>query len=406
MRALFLIISLMLASLTQAQSLDEYLKEAALNNPSLKAKYLGYEASLQKVPQVGGLPDPTLDFGFFASPVETRVGPQRANIRAMQMFPWFGTLGAQKDAATEMAKAKYELFINSRNELFFEVQEVYYKVYAMDAAIRLTEENIRILKSYERLALSRFENNQGGMIDVLRVQLETGELETQLINMRENRKPMVSKFNTLLSRNADAPLPMLSEMELRELAVDESALIDSITSQNPTLKGLEHQKQASISQLLAAKRNSAPSFGVGLSYTVVDKRTDMVVPDNGKDVWMPMLSIKLPIYRKRYKGQIQEQELLSQMYTQEYQDRENQLDTKLQAALSDMADAKNRLSLYTQQTSIANQVLQILVDAYSTAGKDFEEILRTQRLLLKYELETAKALSDQNTAVARIEALY
>jgi outer membrane protein, heavy metal efflux system len=316
MRALFLIISLVLASFAQAQSLDEYLKEAALNNPSLKAKYLGYEAALQKVPQVGGLPDPTLDFGFFASPVETRVGPQRANIRAMQMFPWFGTLGAQKDAATEMAKAKYELFINARNELFFDVQEVYYKVYTMDASIRLTEENIRILKSYERLALSRFENNQGGMIDVLRVQLETGELETQLINMRENRKPMVSKFNTLLSRNADAPLPMLSEMELRELTIDEGALIDSITSQNPTLRGLEHQKQASVNQSLAAKRNSAPSFGVGLSYTVVDKRTDMVVPNNGKDIWMPMLSIKLPIYRKRYKGQIQEQELLSQMYTQ------------------------------------------------------------------------------------------
>lgn len=406
MRPLFLIISCVFSLGIQAQSLDEYLNEAALNNPSLKAKYLGYEAALQKAPQVSGLPDPTLDFGFFASPVETRVGPQRASIKAMQMFPWFGTLGAQKDAATEMAKAKYELFINARNELFFDVQEVYYQLYVLEASIRLTEENIRILKSYEQLALSRFENNQGGMIDVLRVQLERGELRTQLVNMKDKRKPVVSKFNALLNRNTDAPLSLPIELEERELSLEETALLDSISGQNPMLKGLEHQKEATISQSLAAKRNSAPSFGVGLSYTVVDERTDMAVPDNGKDVWMPMLSIKLPIYRKRYKGAIREQELLTQMYVEEYHDKENQLNTKLQSALADVSDAENRLALYTKQTAIANQVLQILVDAYSTGGKDFEEILRTQRLLLKYELETAKALSDKNTAVARIEALY
>lgn len=405
MRILSLTISLFVIQFGYGQSLEEHLKEAALNNPSLKAKYFSYEAALQKVPQVGTLPDPEVSFGFFASPVETRVGPQRAKITVTQMFPWFGTLGAQKDAATEMAKAKYELFVDARNEIYFQVQQSYYSLYQIDAAALITEENIRIMKTYERLAITRFENNKGGMIDVLRVQLETGELETKLINLKEKRKPILAQFNALLNRDKDTEVVVPKNLVERQLATAGEALEDSVMT-NPKLKSLAHKEEASINSSIAAKRNGAPKMGVGLSYTAVDKRTDMVVTDNGKDVWMPMLSIKLPIYRKRYKGQIREQELLTKMYEEEQRNTSNQLNSKLQKGLSDMEDASNRLALYKRQAAIAEQALQILLNAYSTGGKDFEEILRLQRLFLKYELETAKALGDKNAAIALIETLY
>lgn len=405
MRIPVLITLVLSAQTVFSQTLDDHLKEAATNNHSLKAKYLAYEAALQKVPQVGSLPDPELSFGFFASPVETRVGPQRARIQATQMFPWFGTLGAQKDAASEMAKAKYELFVNARNELFYDVQAVYYQLYEVDASIRITEENIAILKSYERLSLTRFENDEGGMIDVLRVQLEMGELETKLLNLTEKRLPLVANFNTLLNRDKETEIIVPEDMAERELLFDLSAIEDSLLT-NPMLKSLQHSKEARSNSLVAAKKNSAPKMGVGLSYTVVDERTDMTVPDNGKDIWMPMLSIKLPIYRKRYKGQVKEQQLLADMYNHERESIADKLDTQLQKALSEMVDAENRLSLYRKQTNIAEQALQILLNAYSTGGKDFEEILRLQHLFLKYELETTKALSHKNMAVARIETLY
>jgi cobalt-zinc-cadmium efflux system outer membrane protein len=405
MKKTLFILALLVSSVGFGQSLEEYMQEAAVNNPSLKAKYLAYEAALQKVPQVGSLPDPELSFGFFASPVETRVGPQRARFEARQMFPWFGTLGAQKDAATEMAKAKYELFINARNEIFFGVEKAYYQLYELDEATRITKENIRILETYERLALTRFENNQGGMIDVLRVQLETGELKTQLLNLAERRKAVVSDLNAMLNR-PETYVSTIETVAERQPELEIPSLLDSIKSQNPMLLGLEHQRQASLNSSVAAKRNGAPKFGVGLSYTVVDKRTDMDVPQNGQDVWMPMMSVSLPIYRKKYNGQYKEQQLLSEMYEAEHLDKGNMLNSKLQMAVADMTDADNRLSLYREQMRIAEQALQILVDAYSTGGKDFEEILRIQRMLLKYQLETAKAIKDKNTAVAAMEALY
>ena len=64
-------IILFLISLTvSAQSeLDNYLQTAAENNPGLKAKFNDYMATLEKVPQVVALPDPTVAFGYFIQPV-------------------------------------------------------------------------------------------------------------------------------------------------------------------------------------------------------------------------------------------------------------------------------------------------------------------------------------------------
>ena len=46
------------------QSLDDYLKTAAENNPGLKAKFNEYLAALEKLPQAKSLPDPV---GMMAS---------------------------------------------------------------------------------------------------------------------------------------------------------------------------------------------------------------------------------------------------------------------------------------------------------------------------------------------------
>ena len=75
-----------------SQSLKDYQQLAVEQNPSLMARYKAFEVAMTRVQQINALPDPTLSFGYFVSPVETRVGPQRARFSLTQMFPWFGTL--------------------------------------------------------------------------------------------------------------------------------------------------------------------------------------------------------------------------------------------------------------------------------------------------------------------------
>jgi outer membrane protein TolC len=142
----------------EKDSLMFYLGVAAKNNPTVLQKYAEYEAALQKVPQVGSLPDPELSAGVFLSPMEQIGGNQLADFRLMQMFPWFGTLKAAKDEMSLMAKAKYESFRDAKLQVFFEVQQTWFELYKVQQAIEISQKNIEILNTLERLSLIKFKS--------------------------------------------------------------------------------------------------------------------------------------------------------------------------------------------------------------------------------------------------------
>jgi outer membrane protein, heavy metal efflux system len=53
------------------------------------------------------------------------------------MFPWFGTLKAQGDAAALLAEAKYQSFLDARNQLFYQVAAAYHPLYELTSGKRL-----------------------------------------------------------------------------------------------------------------------------------------------------------------------------------------------------------------------------------------------------------------------------
>src|SRR5690606_19009161 len=139
------------------QNLKEYLRMAGENNPDMKAYFNDYLSSLERVPQVESLPDPELSMGIFIRPMERYMGNQQADLQLMQMFPWFGMLGARKDEARQMALARYEVFQDAKNRLFYQIKDAWYQMYRLDEEIKITEENLKILRTYERLALIRYQ---------------------------------------------------------------------------------------------------------------------------------------------------------------------------------------------------------------------------------------------------------
>ena len=85
-------------------SIQYYLEMAGRNNPKIKSEFLRYQSSLERIPQAGAYPDPTLDIGFFLKPMDIIDGKQVADFTLMQMFPWFGTQKAARTEAAQMAK--------------------------------------------------------------------------------------------------------------------------------------------------------------------------------------------------------------------------------------------------------------------------------------------------------------
>ena len=395
------VITLGFSILANAQSLDEYFKIAAENNPGLQAKYKSFEAAMERVAQVSSLPDPNLSFGYFISPVETRVGPQRARFSLTQMFPWFGTLKAQEDVATLMAEAKYQEFLDARNKLLYQVAAAYYPLYELKRLVEIENENISILSSYKDIASVKFQNGKGAMVDVLRVDIMLKDAATNLSILEQKKKPLETRFNKLLNRQEADTIIVQDSLYVENLPVTYRR--DSLLTSNPLLDELDLKIKASEAQELAATKQGMPKIGVGLDYVIVGQRTDMYVPDNGQDVLMPMVTMSLPIFRGKYKAAQKEAQLMQESYALQKEDAVNRLTSTYEMIWFEIQKQLDQIILYEEQIMTSQQSLNLLFTAYGNSGKDFEEVLRMQQQILKYQKMKATALSDYNIAIAELD---
>jgi outer membrane protein TolC len=446
-------------SVSLAQTLDDYLIKVAENNLELKAAYNDYLAATERGNQVS-LPDPELQVGFFFRPMERFMGNQQADIRLMQMFPWFGTLKAQESEADQMALARYQLFLDTKNNLFYQFRTVWYALAELQQEIRITEENLEILQKYERMALIRFESaasssqrpsansmtsspnpsvsagaggmnsmgnpsqNMGssakssamanpapmsasgpGMTDVLRIRLQINTLENDLQLLEANKLPLHVELNKLMNGDRDAEITNPDPLSPFELSIDKQLILDSISANNPMLAMYDAELMALESQKEMVKLDGRPMLGAGVNYMPFKARIEDGMSMGGNDMIMPMVTMSLPIYRKKTNARIKEAELLQESVRFKKENTLNQLEIAWSKAIRDFEDANRKVTLYDAQLELAKQNLSLLLTAYATNGQDFEEVLRAQQLVLDFEFSKIAAITKQYNAIAMLDML-
>jgi outer membrane protein TolC len=449
-------------------SLINYLEIAAKNNPAVQQKFIEYKAALQKVPQVGSLSDPELSLGVFLSPMELVNGNQVADIRLMQMFPWFGVLRYAKDEMSLMANAKFELFRDTKLQVLYDVQRTWYDLYKVQKEIIVSEKNIEILKVTERLALVRFkaapsagngsassnpamsavpvQNNadgssgmqkmgggqtnpatavstqsstpmqtsimnsssgSSGLADLYRIQIESGDLENNIAFLKSKSNTIIAQFNSYLNRPPTSKIFVPETIVVDSLGISILSVSDSILSNNPMLGMLEYEKQSIDARKKMVSHMGYPMVGLGLNYSLINKSSiPMGEPSmNGKDMVMPMLTVTLPIYRKKYNAMQTEADLLKTATELNYQATANSLQTEYYEAVQSYHDAKRRVKLYNNQYDLASKSLDLLLKSFAVSSADLTEVLRMRQQTLDYELKQIEAVADLNTSIAWLKRL-
>ncbi len=404
-----IVLILIFGQIGKAQGgLDQYMTIGAENNPGLKAKFSEYMAALEKVPQVGALPDPTLAFGYFIQPIETRVGPQKAKLSASQMFPWFGTLNSKQEVACELAKTKYEAFQEAKSKLFYEIKSTWYNLYFTRKAIMVMRDNIEIINTFKNLALIKIESGKTSAVDELRVEMEVLDLENQLLQLIDNLSVQKVTFNNLLHEDVNTEIDIPNDLKVKPMTAAKEAILDSIKLNNHQVLQLEFREASYMYQQKVAKKMGKPSFSVGVDYIITGKSSNsMLAPGEvGQDAFVfPKIGITIPLYRKKYTSLVKEVVFMQDAVENKKLDKVNVLETIYERAFADYTDAQRQIELHKKQRDIAKKALRILESEYATEGRNFEEILRMERQVLRHSLELEKSKSDLNASTAFIHYL-
>ena len=385
-------------SLSYAQSLDDYFKIAASDNPGLQAMYKEYEAAMQVVPQVNTLPDPEFSFGYFMDPEASGSGAKKTRFALSQMFPWFGTLKAQGNTAAIMAEARFQAFIDARNTLYLQIASAYYPLFEIKRLQGIERENIEILKSYKDIATKKFENGAGSMVDVLRVDIRQKDAITNLGILNVKEKPYLTTFNKLLNRDVNEPVSVSDSLVMEPMPAGTSKDSLSLIGENPGLKELDLKLKSGRASEQAAYKNGLPTFGVGLAY-------EYALEDDGMDEIMAEVSVSIPIFRAKYRGAVKEAQLMQKSYSLQKEALANTLTSDYDMAWFELEQQRQMLALYEQQIRTTQHALDLLFSAYSNSGKGFEELLDMRQELLSYDRMKIAAEVQYQISLAKLKVL-
>ena len=385
------------------QSLDDYLEVALQNNPDLKAAYFSFEAQLEKVEQVKFLANPTLGFGYFISPIETRIGSQQTKISLSQMFPWFGTLSAKQDAASLMAAAQFEQFRNKQALLAFEVKTAYYNYLEALELLEIHRQNLSIMKSHKNMAKIAYSNDKSKNTEVLDANLILAEI-TSNIDILDQRLDLLKRsFNRLLNRPDSLGIVGTQWVTPTDFEINKDP--DSLLAHHPKMAALEQQMAANIIEENVARKNGLPQIGVGIDYVIIQPLDGSTVKNNGKDALMPMVSLSLPIFRKKHQSQTREIQLYQKQLAAQKTQLQNTLAIEWATAQNQLFESLAQYDLDEKRIQNAHQEITFAFSDFTVDNGNFKNILEAQKNLLKFKLSQVTWKRNYAEALAKMTYL-
>ncbi|WP_417197058.1 TolC family protein [Bizionia sp.] len=370
-----------------AQDLNTLINEALENNPEIQKVDFQYQIASEKVNEVNSLPNTEFNLGVMALKPEMEMPMENFRVSVMQMLPWFGTITARENYATSMADAQYIDITIVKRKLAVSVSQFYYQLYEISAKQDVLDDTISLLKTYEQLALTSVEVGKASAVDVLRLQIRQNELQQEKEVLNQQYIGIQAALNSLLNRDYDVKVSVVSTMKIPES--DNFFSYDSL-SINPELLKYDKLYQSVEQSELLNQKERGPMIGFGVEY--INQENSPMITSSYKDMVMPMLTVSIPIFNKKYSSQSKQNELRKQEIQSQKAERLNILKAELSKAISQRNQSRIKFDTQDKNLKQAKDAERILVKSYETGTIDFNDVLDIQELQLKFQMNQIESI--------------
>lgn len=372
-----------------AQELETLINEAITNNPEIQKVDFRYKIASEKVNEANSLPNTDFNVGIMAISPEMDMPMERFRVSAMQMLPWFGTLSARKNYAASMADAEYVEIAIAKRKLALSISQNYYLLYEIRAKQKVLAKNIALLKSYERLALTSLEVGKASAVDVLRLQIRQNKLQQEIEVLIQQYDGVQAIMNSLLNRENDMEVSVVSSLEIPE---DVPFYSYETLSVNPELLKYDKLYESVAQSELLNRKESSPVLGVGVEY--INQENHPMITSPFKDMVMPMVSVSVPIFNKKFKSKTKQNELRQQEIRSQKEERLNVLRARLSTAIAKRNQSRIKFEIQGKNLKQANNAEEILIKSYETGTIDFNDVLDIQELQLEFQMNQIASVKE------------
>lgn len=378
-------------------------QEAFANNPRIKSARSQWKAAIERYPQAVALPDPMLGYGYFARSVETRVGPQRHRFGLKQKFPYPGKRRLKGEIVrkdVEIARLRYEATVR---DVIVDLKTSFHELLYLEAAIEVTRQNQELLGHVLRIANAHYAEDKTSLNDVLRAQSQLGQLEYDLITLKELALTETTNLNALLSRPPETPLKPAAGLHFQELKTPLGSLYKRALEQRQEIQIARQKVERGDKAIDLAEKLNKPDFTVDLLYIETGSAL-MPTEDDGKDPLIIGFGVNIPIWGTRNRARVLEARHVRDAAAMSVRDLENKTQAMVKTIYFKLENSRRLVELYRDQLiPQAKKSVEISENWYRDGKGSFSDFLETQSVWLNFNLAYQRALADYAKNLARME---
>ncbi len=403
--SIFIIIALLVsANILPAQevlSLADLIKEAQDKNPEILAARKRWEAAKARVPQAKAWEDPKVGITLEKIPKGTlALGKTMAEDRMLsvsQAFPLSGRLSLKGKIAVVESQISASEYKDAELEVINEVRKAYYSLFLNHKETELKENSVKLLEDSSRVAEAKYGLGRLAQGEVLKLHLEIARMNNEIANIKEERKTLETKLNTLLNRPAQAPLGIFVLEEDASFKEDIEAFYQLALKNQPELSTFAYAIEKNQYAKSLAKRSVFPDLMAEIGLRGVTA--------GGVGPWDLAMAVSAPFWfwtKQRY--EIKEAVFNLEEAESAYQAMRNKMFARVRDIVSRIEIARNKMNL--SKTNL----MPVLESAISSslaglkAGKyDFMMLIDNERMYIEAKLDYYRALAEYQINLADLE---
>jgi cobalt-zinc-cadmium efflux system outer membrane protein len=378
---------------------DELVQYALLSNAELEQRFWEWRAAIEQVPQ-DGTQTTTLNVSLGTAITNGRAGWGSSTVALsndpMTDIKWPGKLDAAAKQSLENAKAAGERFQKAKYEIREKVLIAYYD-YALNAElIRLEQSDQQLLESTATITDARNRAGSSGQEDVLKAKNEVDLSKNDIANMESQLPGQRAALNALLSRPADAPLPVPTELPpINSVKYSDQQFIELAAKRNPELAALADEIRGRADGIRLAKLQYIPDFNLstgtdlmGVTQSILGQATIPILRHEALDaaIFQAEADMKASEAMRRQ--------------------TRNDLAAQVIVDLSTFRDADRQLDLLEHAVlPRAEEMITVARSAYVAGQSSFLDLLDSERSLLAIERMIAQLRAARGKTLADLEAI-
>ena len=384
-------------------SLSEVTAAALANNPAIKEALRKWNAAKARIPQAAAWDDPRLGGDSrvrrFVDIPPNAFTDQTVSVE--QMVPITGKNLARARAASAEAISAYEDVRRQQLDVIAAARASFFRLANAYEQLEINQKNIVSLRQIADISRGKYEAGTETAANVLVAETDYSKLLETRRDLERQLSDEQAQLNTLMNRDAFAPLGAPEETGLKASELSATNLRPLLLSHRPEIKMAEAKIEMEKSKLQLARREWIPDPALSVkAQRYNDTAQSVSEVDAGVSFTVPWVN-----FRKYAAGVREAGENLGAA--------EHGLDRSQKEALRLLRDQLEKIETFRHHVELfrdkivpqARQAFEANQLSYESGKASFLDWITSQRNLRDLEAMARQHLTDYHVAIAELEAI-